>query len=202
MNKFEFVDLSTFSNDSSMFEVFSSQDTSTMNSFAMDELDAIPTEEEKSYFESLQKLDPSFNMDKMLDDDDDNDNEANEQFPTPTPYVLSTTRPQSNPNPIASQILSHSLENQLILEYSHQDKYPNKWRTQPCLFFQRYGFCRKGDECNFSHEIPISGKQFVSVDKLFRTKPCKYFFTTGTCRKGENCNYSHDTSKFKDYKFD
>ncbi|EDR27058.1 hypothetical protein EDI_000830 [Entamoeba dispar SAW760] len=102
-------------------------------------------------------------MDKMLDDDD---NEESEQFPTPTPYVLNTTRPQSNPNPIASQILSHSLENQLILEYSHQDKYPNKWRTQPCLFFQRYGFCRKGDDCNFSHEIPVSGKQFVSVDKL------------------------------------
>ena len=68
----------------------------------------------------------------------------------------------------------------------------DKWRTKPCLFYQEYGFCRKGDNCNYSHDIPITKKQFVAIDKLYRTKPCKYFFLTGKCRKGDNCNYSHD----------
>lgn len=54
MSKYDFVDLSSFSNDASMFEVFSSKNTSMFNSYAADELDAVPTEEEKSYFESLK----------------------------------------------------------------------------------------------------------------------------------------------------
>ena len=134
---------------------------------------------------------------KVLDDDDD----------APPPGRRST---QAVPYwPYVQPHTAGSLDaNRMYYDYNDR---MNKWRTQPCLFYQKYGYCRKGDECNYSHNVPVTGKQFVSVDKLYRTKPCKYFFTEGYCRKGDNCNYSHDASvctspahpqKFTDFSFD
>ena len=83
-------------------------------------------------------------------------------------------------------------------ENEMKEKVSLKWRTQPCAYFQANGFCKKGDKCNFSHEIPHqSVKPFVPADQLYRTKPCHFFFTTGVCRKGENCNFSHDPTIFE-----
>ncbi|ELP85173.1 hypothetical protein EIN_082550 [Entamoeba invadens IP1] len=236
MNKYEYVVPTSLSKDSSIYELFSSQENSMLSSFVSDELDAVPTEEEKKYFMSLQKTDPMFS--KIIGDDEEEEEMENKKTGTPElnsqcigksdsdeqdkdqPYETDSKekvdkkpafkatvssklfdiqappfvhneffgnpfkRPQSNP--------SH-FNGPEQLDIPLQEPYQNKWRTQPCLFYQRYGFCRKGDECNFQH-IPSTGKQFISVDQLYRTKPCKYFFTTGTCRKGDNCNYSHDVS--------
>ncbi|ELP93875.1 hypothetical protein EIN_177620 [Entamoeba invadens IP1] len=82
-----------------------------------------------------------------------------------------------------------------------------KYCTKPCVFFMQNGYCKKGENCTFSHDISAfmeshsspPQKQFVSVDKLYRTKPCKYFFETGTCRKGKHCNFSHDLSLRDEY---
>lgn len=82
-----------------------------------------------------------------------------------------------------------------------------KYGTKPCLFYMQNGYCKKGDACTFSHDVPVRcqdtttspQKPFVSVEKLYRTKPCKYFFETGTCRKGEHCNFSHDVHLREEY---
>ncbi|KAL7722158.1 C3H1-type domain-containing protein [Entamoeba marina] len=166
---------------------FSSKESSTFNSYLNDETEAVPTEEERLYFESLNKID-STSVEKVLDDEDD---DLEFQLPNP-PYQSS--RCQSNPNPMLNELNPFNSDQSLNFHNYSTDSYNNKWRTQPCLFYQKYGYCRKGDACNYSHDIPVTGKQFISVDKLYRTKPCKYFFKTGTCRKGDNCNYSHDLS--------
>ncbi|KAL7712001.1 C3H1-type domain-containing protein [Entamoeba marina] len=74
----------------------------------------------------------------------------------------------------------------------------NKIGTKPCIFYMQNGYCKKGNDCTFSHDISLKPltptKQFISVDKLYRTKPCRYFFEYGCCRKGDHCNYSHDRS--------
>ncbi|ELP87383.1 hypothetical protein EIN_096400 [Entamoeba invadens IP1] len=99
--------------------------------------------------------------------------------------------------------ISHNLSVESQTE--HQQKQV-KYGTKPCIFFMQNGYCKKGDNCTFSHDVSTTHstntspqKQFVSVDKLYRTKPCKYFFETGTCRKGEHCNFSHDLSLRDEY---
>ncbi|KAL7714594.1 C3H1-type domain-containing protein [Entamoeba marina] len=224
MNRYDFVDLSSFTDESSLFDVFSSRESSTFNSFLNDEIEAIPTDEERLYFESLKKID-HINVAKVLDDDDndnngynnnedidvydydydyidDDDNEEEEDIDNDDTddgndelgYCVnqSTIRCQSNPNPISTDLYPINVGHLMDLRNQSVNSISSKWRTQPCLYYQKYGCCRKGEACNYSHDVSVTGKQFVSIDKLFRTKPCKYFFKTGTCRKGENCNYSHD----------
>lgn len=52
--------------------------------------------------------------------------------------------------------------------------------TKPCRFFAGgYGFCTRGDACDFLHTAG-EGQQ----------KPCRYF-AAGQCNKGDACGYSH-----------
>ena len=216
MNTMDLVDLKAFNEESLLFEIVSSQENSAYNSFANDEMDYIPTEFERNYFEELsrvlgEEMDDNeilLMQQEMKDDHQQQHQEMLEENPFHVniiewsmidslnlcPMEITNTQQEKIPNSLFSvpNLIDEKIENET------KDKVSLKWRTQPCAYFQANGFCKKGDKCNFSHEIPHqSNKPFVPADQLYRTKPCHFFFTTGVCRKGENCNFSHDPSIFE-----
>lgn len=76
---------------------------------------------------------------------------------------------------------------------------------KPCRFFNRDGGCKKGDACEFLHEV----KKSVPVCRFFAKGTCNkgdacefkhvaknsqktcYFFNAGSCKKGEACDFKH-----------
>ena len=75
-----------------------------------------------------------------------------------------------------------------------------KFKTQPCTYFMKYGYCRKEDNCKYSHDTNFIKAYYQnnikpqSFETMYRRKPCKYFFENGYCSKGKHCNFSHDVS--------
>lgn len=56
------------------------------------------------------------------------------------------------------------------------------------FYFSPGGTCKFGDNCSFSHELPVGGKSAAC-----KAIPCKHFFE-GVCRYGPKCHFSHDQS--------
>lgn len=254
MNPIDLVDLKAFNEESLLFEIVSSQENSAYNSFANEEMECLPTEFEKNYFEELSRVlgeevnDDEIEMfqNEMKSDSffsytnslnysynnslhnnnynttssfNNNNNHNNNSYNNSMKNTYNTNPFQVNINEWTTINSLHLLP--LDISQNSTEKIPNslynfpnaidernenevkekvslKWRTQPCAYFQANGFCKKGDKCNFSHEIPHqTNKPFVPADQLYRTKPCHFFFTTGVCRKGENCNFSHDPTIFE-----
>lgn len=225
MNPIDLVDLKAFNEDSLLFEIVSSQENSAYNSFANDEMDCIPSEFEQNYFDELSKVLGEDVHDEIQFFHNDN-KEMNFINPNLNPSINPNVTLNENPFHVninewttinslhilpldthQSQIHHEKIPNSLFHfpnfideknEIEMKEKVSLKWRTQPCAYYQANGFCKKGDKCNFSHEIPHqTPKPFVPADQLYRTKPCHFFFTTGVCRKGENCNFSHDPTIFE-----
>jgi len=58
--------------------------------------------------------------------------------------------------------------------------------SRPCKFWRMYGNCRRGSDCEFSHEGP-PGSPLPIKDKI-----CRYWAERGLCAKGSACDFSHD----------
>jgi Zinc finger C-x8-C-x5-C-x3-H type (and similar)/Zinc finger domain/CCCH-type zinc finger/RNA-binding, Nab2-type zinc finger len=81
------------------------------------------------------------------------------------------------------------------------------WEVRPCRFYMESGYCRKGDECQFGHEVDTRSMQDGQNDRptewqnsnnkefaARRTQPCKYF-VEGNCNKGDRCIFLHETEE-------
>lgn len=77
--------------------------------------------------------------------------------------------------------------------------------SQPCKFYQE-GDCKKGNNCNFLHEMPTSNQKKRDICKFYlqgfcgkgdhcnfmhEEFPCKFFHTGADCYSGEKCRFSH-----------
>ena len=64
--------------------------------------------------------------------------------------------------------------------------------TKKVCNFEKYGYCKKKEECNDHHPKEVCKKRSCKVSKcLYRhPKPCK-FFESGNCRFKEACKYDH-----------
>lgn len=78
---------------------------------------------------------------------------------------------------------------------------------RPCRFFNRDDGCKKGDACEFSHEVVV--KKYVPTCRFFAKGACNKgdacefrhvvkktqktcsFFAAGSCKKGDNCDFKH-----------
>ncbi len=69
-------------------------------------------------------------------------------------------------------------------------------KNEFCPFLLK-GSCKKGELCDFSHDI--SKKEVKMDDK--KNKPCP-FLKNGGCKKGNDCNFSHELEKFEEKKID
>lgn len=58
------------------------------------------------------------------------------------------------------------------------------YKTKDCQFYLR-GICRRGEDCTFSHDMPLVKSKVI----------CK-FFLTENCHKGSECFYSHELSNY------
>jgi hypothetical protein len=74
----------------------------------------------------------------------------------------------------------------------------------PCRNFQRFGTCRFGDKCRFSHAASRGGNGGGFRGPFNRSNsgnnqrggsnnmPCYEFIATGRCRRGNSCRYKHE----------
>jgi len=59
--------------------------------------------------------------------------------------------------------------------------------SRPCKFWRTDGNCRRGSDCEFSHEGPPG-----SPPHVIKTKVCRFWSERGLCAKGSACDFSHD----------
>ncbi|VDM00339.1 unnamed protein product [Schistocephalus solidus] len=69
--------------------------------------------------------------------------------------------------------------------------YNARYKSQPCLHYQKYKRCPLGEDCHFAHGP--AELQHPQCHPKFRTRPCKNFLLTGTCPFGDGCYFQHDT---------
>jgi len=60
------------------------------------------------------------------------------------------------------------------------------FQTRPCKWFA-LGKCVRGDNCNFSHDLPDLHSR--------RPTTCMFFKGPGTCRNNDQCPYFHSTDR-------
>jgi hypothetical protein len=65
-------------------------------------------------------------------------------------------------------------------------------KTRPCKFHAQ-GFCSKGDQCDFAHDL----KDLQALPNLFRTRLCLAFQRTGKCKYPDTCRYAHGLSELR-----
>jgi len=58
---------------------------------------------------------------------------------------------------------------------------------RPCKFWRIDGSCRRGSECEFSHDGPPGSPPRIKNDTI-----CKFWAERGHCAKGSACNFSHN----------
>ena len=142
----------------------------------------------------------SYSEDEDEEYDSEEDEEENDQIPNPD-----YSSPPSDQDIL--QMMNNYcsvLMQQVIPPKSSKH---HKFKTQPCTYFMKYGYCRKEDKCCFSHDANFIKAYYQDsnniplkpIEVLFRTKPCRYFFENGFCTKGEHCNFSHDESLRSEY---
>jgi len=69
-----------------------------------------------------------------------------------------------------------------------------------CKFFRETGYCKKGNQCDFSHDLvlcQVVSSQPTANDKKYKGI-CSYFRDRGYCRKGDQCDFSHDLTQSND----
>ena len=69
-----------------------------------------------------------------------------------------------------------------------------------CKFFRDTGYCKKGNQCDFSHDLvlcQVVSSQPTANDKKYKGI-CSYFRDRGYCRKGDQCDFSHDLTQSND----
>ncbi|CAL8091524.1 unnamed protein product [Calicophoron daubneyi] len=67
--------------------------------------------------------------------------------------------------------------------------YNARYKTQPCLHYQKYKRCPLGENCHFAHgpEELLHPQEHPK----YRTRVCKNFAQTGTCPFGRSCYFLH-----------
>ena len=76
-------------------------------------------------------------------------------------------------------------------------------RVRLCRYYAENGYCNRGEDCRFSHEIDDQNDQNDgrtewqdNDNKAYvaqRNRPCKYF-SEGCCKKGDKCIFLHDNA--------
>lgn len=85
---------------------------------------------------------------------------------------------------------------------AYQSTQRQQRNTRPLCRFFNNGFCKFGEDCNFSHELPASSSVDAAVAGVASstaivstesnsTPLCRYF-ARGKCRYGDSCMFSHD----------
>ncbi|KAL7053090.1 hypothetical protein AAHC03_0675 [Spirometra sp. Aus1] len=69
--------------------------------------------------------------------------------------------------------------------------YNARYKSQPCLHYQKYKRCPLGEDCHFAHGP--AELQHPQCHPKFRTRPCKNFLLTGSCPFGSACYFLHYT---------
>ncbi|CAH8506807.1 unnamed protein product [Heterobilharzia americana] len=67
--------------------------------------------------------------------------------------------------------------------------YNARYKTQPCLHYQKYKHCPLGDNCHFAHG-PEELK-YPQFHPKYRTRVCINYAKTGNCPFGKNCYFLH-----------
>ncbi|GAA38838.1 tristetraprolin [Clonorchis sinensis] len=70
--------------------------------------------------------------------------------------------------------------------------YNARYKTQPCLHYQKHKRCPLGENCHFAHG-PEELLHPQSHPK-YRTRMCMNFLYTGTCPFGKKCYFVHPVS--------
>ncbi|CAH8490263.1 unnamed protein product [Schistosoma turkestanicum] len=69
--------------------------------------------------------------------------------------------------------------------------YNARYKTQPCLHYQKYKHCPLGDNCHFAHG-PDELK-YPQFHPKYRTRVCMNYANSGNCPFGRNCYFLHST---------
>ncbi|CAH8526204.1 unnamed protein product [Schistosoma margrebowiei] len=69
--------------------------------------------------------------------------------------------------------------------------YNARYKTQPCLHYQKYKHCPLGDNCHFAHG-PDELK-YPQFHPKYRTRICINYANNGHCPFGSNCYFLHFT---------
>ncbi|TPP59374.1 Zinc finger protein 36 C3H1 type 1 [Fasciola gigantica] len=67
--------------------------------------------------------------------------------------------------------------------------YNARYKTQPCLHYQKYKRCPLGDNCHFAHGP--DELLHPQMHPKYRTRVCLNFAQTGTCPFGKQCYFLH-----------
>lgn len=89
-----------------------------------------------------------------------------------------------NPNQINLTTTTNNNITKKSNKSNKKRKLNNDQFQKPCFYYLE-GRCKKGNNCEFSHDIK----------PIIKTELCKYWLN-GSCIKGEQCVYSHEKSKY------
>ncbi|VDK83136.1 unnamed protein product [Dibothriocephalus latus] len=110
-----------------------------------------------------------------------------------------STRPRSQPQTDSANRrkprlvpLSKSEAGHRRLPRKEDAIYNARYKSQPCVHYQKYKRCPLGEDCHFAHGP--AELQHPQCHPKFRTRPCKNFLLTGTCPFGSGCYFLHDTT--------
>ncbi|KAA0185087.1 Zinc finger protein 36 C3H1 type 1 [Fasciolopsis buskii] len=67
--------------------------------------------------------------------------------------------------------------------------YNARYKTQPCLHYQKYRRCPLGDNCHFAHGP--DELLHPQMHPKYRTRVCLNYAQTGTCPFGKQCYFLH-----------
>ncbi|VEU40682.1 unnamed protein product [Pseudo-nitzschia multistriata] len=129
--------------------------------------------------------------------------------PSPSPFGSSNRAP--SPSPFGGNTSSSPFGRGNQMQQNSPFGGRNAKKKGPCRFFAQ-GKCKKGDNCEYSHESGggnsgfgggfqqnnhgSSGQGFQqnynNNNKVGKKGPCR-FFAMGKCKKGKNCPYLHET---------
>ncbi|CAI2727433.1 unnamed protein product [Schistosoma spindalis] len=69
--------------------------------------------------------------------------------------------------------------------------YNARYKTQPCLHYQKYKHCPLGDNCHFAHGP--NELKYPQFHPKYRTRICINYANNGHCPFGSNCYFLHFT---------
>lgn len=72
----------------------------------------------------------------------------------------------------------------------------NKYKTDLCENFEKYGKCKYGNNCQFAHGMEELRKK--KVPKSYKTVLCDNWVRYGKCRYGSKCKFIHNKAIIND----